>query len=325
MHNKSYIHRDIKPQNFVFGKGDNKNILYLIDYGLSKKYIDSKTGKHIKYRNIDKLIGTVKFNSINSLIGLELSRRDDLESLCYLISYLINGKLPWYKLINIKNKEQKYKEIYKIKKYISPEMLMGKGGQEFVLFFEYCKKLKFEEKPNYDYLRGLMLQVLNKKCFYKTINFQNSFLLKNKINNSRNKNNEVSYFDSVSESIDNKIGETMNNYVFSSITILNTDQNPLYKRKRPILKLISNSYNFSNKLQNDTICTFSTNNTVVNNENNALALSNSFHLKKSNFSKCKIPNKKNIKNSRSRFKSRNKIQKIKFKKNKEDENQCILV
>ena len=134
MHNKSYIHRDIKPQNFVFGKGDNKNILYLIDYGLSKKYIDSKTGKHIKCRNKDKLIGTLKFNSSNALIGLELSRRDDLESLCYLISYLINGgQLPWNKLINIKNKQQKYKEIYKMKKNISSEVLMGKGGTILML------------------------------------------------------------------------------------------------------------------------------------------------------------------------------------------------
>ena len=326
MHSKSYVHRDVKPQNIVFGKGGNRMILYLVDFGLSQKYIDSKTGKHIKFRNRDKLIGTLKFNSTNALIGLELSRRDDLESLCYLISYLINGQLPWNKLLNIKNKQQKYKEIYKMKKNISSEILMGKGGQEFVLFLEYCKKLKFDEKPNYEYLRGLMVQVLNKKTIYKTLNRHNIFLLSNKTDNCQNNDNDNdSYLDSVSESIDNKIGESMKNYVFSSIMKLE-DQNPLHKRKKSLTKLRTfNSNSLSNKIRNDTICNFSTNNTVVNTENNRSTLSNSLLFKKSYFCKYKTPGKKNKINLRGKYKNRFSFPKRKFRQEENNENQCIFV
>ena len=218
-----------------------------------------------------------------------------------------------------------------MKKNISSEVLMGKGGQEFVLFFEYCKELKFEEKPNYDYLRDLMFQVLNKKNIYKTINTQNSYIFKIKNDHRYSENNDDidSYFDSVSESIDyNKIGEAMKNYVFDSITILESNQNPLYKKKkkRSILKYNTfYSYNFSNKIQNDTICNFSTNYTVVNNENNTSTLSNSFLFKKSYFTKCKVPSIKKKKYFQGKFKNRFFSPTKKIIKKDEDNNQCVFV
>ena len=94
IHNKNIIHRDIKPENFLIGINNNKNILYLIDYGLSKKY-KNKKGFHIPYIEGKKLIGTIKYISINTLLGIEQSRRDDLESLSYSIIYFLEGKLLW--------------------------------------------------------------------------------------------------------------------------------------------------------------------------------------------------------------------------------------
>ena len=112
IHKKCYIHRDIKPENFMTGRKEYKDVLYLIDFGLSKKYKNPKTGEHIKYFNNHRLNGTARFASIHALEGYELSRRDDLESLCYVLVYLLKGSLPWMKLKN-KNKFEKWKRNYK--------------------------------------------------------------------------------------------------------------------------------------------------------------------------------------------------------------------
>ena len=134
-----------------------------------------------------------------------------------------------------------------------------------------------------------------------------------------------SYFDSISESIDNKIGESMKNYVFSSIMKLE-DQNPLHKRKKSLTKLRTfNSNSLSNKIRNDTICNFSTNNTVVNTENNRSTLSNSLLFKKSYFCKYKTPGKKNKINLRGKYKNRFSFPKRKFRQEENNENQCIFV
>ena len=90
------------------GRKEYKEVLYLIDYGLSKRYIDSKTGEHIKYKNNHKLNGTARYASIHALEGYELSRRDDLQSLAYMLIYLVKGYLPWDNL-NVKKSEEKIK------------------------------------------------------------------------------------------------------------------------------------------------------------------------------------------------------------------------
>ena len=79
----------------VMGLARASNIVYLIDYGLSKKYRDNKTQQHILYKESKKLIGTARYSSINSHLCIEQSRRDDLESLGYLLVYLLKGGLPW--------------------------------------------------------------------------------------------------------------------------------------------------------------------------------------------------------------------------------------
>ena len=190
MHNKYYIHRDVKPENFMNGRKEYKDILYLIDFGLCKKYKDPKTGQHVKFKNNRKLNGTARYASIHALEGYELSRRDDLEELCYVLIYFLNGHLPWGRIKN-KNKQERYSLILNMKKKMSAEILVGdKSNIEFIEFVKYCRKLKFEEKPDYDYLRGLMINCISKNK--KSIdNFYKLDILKNPLFYSQENKNTI--------------------------------------------------------------------------------------------------------------------------------------
>ena len=162
IHNKNYIHRDIKPSNFLFGNNSfNNNIIYLIDFGLAKKYRESNNAEHYEIKEENKLIGTARFASINAMEGLSQSRRDDLESLGYMLIYFLKGKLPWQNFL-IKNKEERYNKIKQTKKEIAINELCSNCPKEIGQYITYVKKLKYEEEPNYNYIKNLFYEILNK-------------------------------------------------------------------------------------------------------------------------------------------------------------------
>jgi casein kinase 1 len=109
VHQKSFLHRDIKPDNFLMGLGRRANQVYVIDFGLAKKYRDSNH-QHIPYRENKNLTGTARYASMNTHLGIEQSRRDDLESLGFVLMYFLKGSLPWQGL-KAGNKKQKYEKI----------------------------------------------------------------------------------------------------------------------------------------------------------------------------------------------------------------------
>ena len=94
-HGKQFLHRDVKPENFCMGTGSKSDVVYLIDYGLSKRYTDPKTLEHIPFREGKQMTGTARYTSLNTHLGYENGRRDDIESLNYVLIYLITGTLPW--------------------------------------------------------------------------------------------------------------------------------------------------------------------------------------------------------------------------------------
>ena len=122
VHSKGYIHRDIKPGNFVIGRGDKSKIIYLIDFGLSKRYIDPETQKHIPYKIGKGLTGTARYVSLFTHYGIEQARRDDIESIAFNLIYFARGKLPWQG-VKTKNKKEKHKKIMESKLVHTPEIL----------------------------------------------------------------------------------------------------------------------------------------------------------------------------------------------------------
>lgn len=152
IHSCGYIHRDIKPDNFVTGF-NTKQELYCIDYGLAKKYVN-RNGRHIPFSEHRRFCGTARYASIAAHKQQEQSRKDDLESLGYILVYLHNGALPWQG-IQHKDKHERYKRIGKKKETISEEVLCANMPKEFCVFLKYVRTLDFDEKPHYTALRNM--------------------------------------------------------------------------------------------------------------------------------------------------------------------------
>nr|CAD1824277.1 unnamed protein product [Ananas comosus var. bracteatus] len=141
VHSKSFLHRDIKPDNFLMGLGRRANQVYIIDFGLAKKYRDTTTHQHIPYRENKNLTGTARYASVNTHLGIEQSRRDDLESLGYVLMYFLRGSLPWQGL-KAGTKKQKYEKISERKVATSIEALCRGYPSEFASYFHYCRSLR---------------------------------------------------------------------------------------------------------------------------------------------------------------------------------------
>ena len=186
IHSKNIIHGDIKPSNFLIGRKD-KEIIYLIDFGLSHKYRSSRTGKHIKPKKLKLFIGSMLFSSINAFKGYIQTRRNDLESLGYMLIYLVFHYLPWSEICNNKkiNQALKIKLLREKKNSITSEELCNGLPEEFTSFIKYCRNLEFEQDPDYDYLKSLFTNILFRNYPKQELFF---FWVNNKHINKRHSN-----------------------------------------------------------------------------------------------------------------------------------------
>lgn len=158
VHYKHFLHRDIKPDNFVVGAGEHARHIYLIDFGLAKRYRDPRTHFHIPYSEKKSLTGTARYASLNTHLGIAQSRRDDLESVGYVLMYFLRGSLPWQGL-KANTKEEKYARILQKKRTTTIETLCRGFPVEFQLYFNYVRSLQFDERPDYSYLRKILRNV----------------------------------------------------------------------------------------------------------------------------------------------------------------------
>ncbi|XP_037730755.1 casein kinase I isoform X1 [Drosophila subpulchrella] len=155
LHRKCFIHRDIKPDNFLMGLGRHCTQVFMIDFGLAKKFYSLRSQKHIGYSEKKDLVGTARYASVRAHYA-EQGRRDDLESVGYLLLYFQRGRLPWQG-IRAQSQVQKYERIAECKAKMSLQALCAGLPTEFYVYLKYCRKLHFAENPDYFYLRQLFV------------------------------------------------------------------------------------------------------------------------------------------------------------------------
>ena len=159
LHNIGIIHRDLKPENVLLGLEKENKSIYLIDFGISRFYINSK-GCHIPYVDNKKYMGNIIFMSLNVSNGIEPTRRDDMESIGYILIYILTGYLPW-NIIDNKDKDTtkslRNDSIVNMKREIPLDKVCENSPIEFKIYLEYCRKLEYDETPNYNYLKNIFI------------------------------------------------------------------------------------------------------------------------------------------------------------------------
>jgi len=162
VHDCGILYRDIKPHNFLMGVGEKgSKRVYLVDFGLAKRYRDAETGAHSELR-IKKgrgVTGTVRYSSLNVHEGCDASRRDDLLALGYVLLHFLRGGLPWLG-ISAKSKRTKHELIRRRKNKTSDEDLCSGFPEEFVEYFKYCRSLEFYDRPDYLRIQKMFDRVL---------------------------------------------------------------------------------------------------------------------------------------------------------------------
>ena len=256
IHDKHIIHRDIKPDNFTMDY-ENGKTLYLLDFGLAKQYRSSKTLEHYVMKKNKKLTGTARYASINALRGNDQSRRDDLESIGYVLMYLLNGSLPWQG-IDAKTKEEKYGKILYKKEITPPEELCKGYPEELVSYLKYTKNLEYEEDPKYDYLIELFEKII-KNNLNDIIDYRYDWIIDKEI-----KQNDRGNISLISEG-NNKINiSTINNINNTSLGFKEIGE----EIKKNVEKVENNIINNSSQNININISI------NINNNNNNINISN---------------------------------------------------
>ncbi len=244
IHDKHFIHRDIKPDNFAIGYSNPKTI-YLLDFGLAKKYRSSKTLEQKPMMKNKKLTGTARYASVNALKGYDQSRRDDLESIGYVLAYLLRGNLPWQGIV-VKTKEEKYAKILYKKQYISPEQLLEGYPIELVNYIKYCKNLEYEQEPDYNYLTNLFVDIITNQL-KEEIDYKYDWI-KNDIDLQKSIRENYITEDGINSSYLNNT--SMVNNMNNSVSILNNNSS-IIEKENNINKIIDtknkNNINMNNK------------------------------------------------------------------------------
>ena len=292
IHSKGIIHRDIKPENFLVGYPDSSTI-YIIDFGLSRKYRSSKSGKHVNFFKNKFAVGTIRYLSLNASMGIEPTRRDDLESIAYMLIYLGKGNLPWNHIRGKTLNECLFKS-YKIKLNTSVEKLCEGLPKEFIIFTNYVKSLKFNQDPNYDYLKNLFINVLKEMQEENDLNFswiKDIDKIKSKspiryryINNSRKSSPRSRLLQKIKESSFSRltINKRENSEILTENNLINEDQKSCDRFFNK--KLNEQNINTENKI----LCfSFKSNECTNINEKNELENieTNNKNISNSNYSK----------------------------------------
>ena len=263
IHDKHIIHRDIKPDNFSMDFETGK-VLYLLDFGLAKQYRSSKTLDHYPMKKNKKLTGTARYASINALRGCDQSRRDDLESVGYVLIYLLKGVLPWQG-IDAKTKEEKYAKILYKKEITPPEELCCKFPNELVAYLKYTQNLEYEEDPKYDYLIELFEKII-KNILNEKIDYRYDWIIARELRQKEKEKKDISLISGDNNQSQSKINfSTINNASGTSLAI-----KEIGEEIKKNVESVENNVISKNNSQNINI-NISIN---INNNNNNINISN---------------------------------------------------